>query len=60
MTGSAGLLLNTVLANTPQSVLSLMNLLYNGSFTCMFLGEEWSAFAFIRQPPRVTVPVGEQ
>lgn len=37
-----------------------MNVLYNGLFTCMLLGDEWNAFAFRRQPLRVTVPVGDQ
>lgn len=60
MTGAVGLFLNTVVVNTPQSVISFMNVLYNGLFTCMLLGDEWNAFAFRRRPLRVTVPVGEQ
>jgi len=60
MAGSVGLFLNTIVVNTPQSILSLMNVLYNGLFTCMLLGDEWNAFAFRRRPLRVTSPVGEQ
>ncbi|KAL2066777.1 hypothetical protein VTL71DRAFT_2849 [Oculimacula yallundae] len=60
MTGISGLLLNTILANLPQSFVSLINVLYNSLFTCMLLGDEWNSFAFRRQTLRVTAPVGKQ
>lgn len=55
-----GVLFNVVVANIPQSFVSLVNVFYNGLLTCMLLGEEWNNFAFQRQPLRVTEPKGLQ
>ena len=58
--GSGGLLLNVLLANSPQALLSFLFLTYNGLYTCMLLANEWSDYAHERKPLRVTDPVGEQ
>jgi hypothetical protein len=52
---------NTILlVNTPQVLVSLMNVLYNGLFTAMMLVGEWNSFSQHRQPLRVTSPIGDQ
>jgi len=60
MTGSSGLMLTILIANSPQALLSFLFLTYNGLYTCMLLGDEWSGYAYKRKPLRVTSPVGEQ
>ena len=55
-----GLYLSILLANSPQVLLSFLFLTYNGLFTCMLLGQEWSSYAHVRKPLRVTSPAGSQ
>ena len=55
-----GLHLSILLANSPQVLLSFLFLTYNGLFTCMLLGHEWSSYAHVRKPLRVTSPAGSQ
>lgn len=55
-----GLNLSILLANSPQVLLSFLFLTYNGLFTCMLLGQEWSSYAHVRKPLRVTSPAGLQ
>ncbi|CAG8982487.1 hypothetical protein HYALB_00002267 [Hymenoscyphus albidus] len=55
-----GLLFNVLLANIPQSLVSLLNLFYNGLLTSFLLGDEWTNLAHRRQPLRVTEPKGSQ
>ncbi|KAH7115309.1 hypothetical protein B0J11DRAFT_496386 [Dendryphion nanum] len=47
-------MINIILANLPQVVLSLIYLCYNGLFTCMLLGHEWSRFPYQRKGLRVS------
>ena len=49
-----------LLLNTPQALVSLMNVLYNGCLTSMMLVGKWNSFSQHRHPLRVTVPLGEQ
>lgn len=59
--GANALLGNSVLANTPQLVLSLLYFAYNGLFTSICLATEWSGFAVARKGLRVSAkPVGDQ
>lgn len=58
--GNAGLLLNVLVANSPQALLSFLFLTYNGLFTCMLMANEWSDYAYERKPLRVSNPVGDQ
>jgi hypothetical protein len=44
----------------PQLLFSLLYIAYNGLFTSMHLGSEWSSFSSQRKPLRVTNPRGEQ
>ena len=55
-----GLLLNVLVANSPQALLSFLFLTYNGLYTCMLMASEWSDYAHERKPLRVTNPVGDQ
>ena len=55
-----GLHLSILIANSPQVLLSFLFLTYNGLFTCMLLGHEWSGYAHVRKPLRVTSPAGSQ
>jgi hypothetical protein len=59
-TGFWGNFQTIILVNTPQVIVSLMNVLYNGLFTAMMLVTEWNSFSRSRQGLRVTVPTGEQ
>jgi hypothetical protein len=45
---------NVLVANIPQMVLSFLYFSYNGLFTCMLLGYEWSQFAHDRKGLRVS------
>ena len=56
----AGLHLSILVANSPQVLLSFLFLTYNGLFTCMLLAHEWSGYAHVRKPLRVTSPAGSQ
>jgi hypothetical protein len=58
--GSKGLLTCVLLANSPQVVLSLAYLLYNGLYTCMHLAHEYGGYAADRKSLRVTNPKGTQ
>lgn len=50
-----------VLANLPQPLLSLVYLLYNSLFTCMYAEHEWSQLAHQRKGLRVSgMPKGTQ
>jgi hypothetical protein len=55
-----GLLATTLFANLPQAILSFLYLTYNGLFSCMLGAYEWSRFARVRKPLRVSRPVGKQ
>ena len=54
------LISSTLLANTPQLILSLLYFAYNAIFTCENIGREWSNFGRRRQPLRVTTSHGDQ
>lgn len=58
--GNGGLLLNVLVANSPQALLSFLFLTYNGLYNCMFMGQEWNDFAYERKPLRVTHSIGAQ
>ena len=58
--GMIGLHESILIANSPQVLLSFLFLTYNGLFTCMLLGHEWSGYAHVRKPLRVTSPSGSQ
>ena len=47
--GAGDLLLNVVMANTPQLAFSLVYFSYNGLFTTMALAREWGGFALARK-----------
>lgn len=54
--GGTTVIAGVLLANSPQPILSLIYLLFNGVFTGMSLGEEWSHFAHERKSLRVSDP----
>lgn len=58
--GYAQPLSNILIANLPQVILSFLYMMYNGLYTCMLLGHEWSSYAHQRKPLRVTSPSGKQ
>ncbi|MCJ1403722.1 hypothetical protein MMC11_006945 [Xylographa trunciseda] len=58
--GSEGLILNVLLANLPQIIFSFLYLMYNGLYTCMLLGNEWTNYAHHRKSLRVTSSSGGQ
>ncbi len=60
MNGTGGLLLDVLVANLPQAIISFLFLTYNGLFTCMLLAEEWNGYAHERKPLRVTNRNGAQ
>ncbi|KAH7379514.1 hypothetical protein BKA66DRAFT_466175 [Pyrenochaeta sp. MPI-SDFR-AT-0127] len=45
-----------LVANLPQVIASFLYLTYNGLFSCMLTGREWSQYSFKRAPLRVTRP----
>jgi hypothetical protein len=49
-----------LVANTPQVVLSLLYLFFNGILTSMLLEREWNSLGVKRQPLRVSNPRGKQ
>jgi hypothetical protein len=57
---SAGILQDTVLVNLPQLLLSILYFLFNGMFTCMMAGREWSLFGSQRMTLRVSSPRHQQ
>jgi hypothetical protein len=59
--GATGLVLNALIANSPQPILSTIYYAYNGIFTCFMLGAEWNGYAAHRKGLRVsTSPRGSQ
>lgn len=58
--GTTGIHLSILIANSPQVLLSFLFLTYNGLFTCMLMNHEWSGYAHVRKPLRVTTPAGSQ
>jgi hypothetical protein len=59
--GVTGLILNAIVANSPQPILSSIYYAYNGLFTSFMLGVEWNTFATHRKGLRVsTCPRGVQ
>ncbi|MCJ1431301.1 hypothetical protein MMC27_000652 [Xylographa pallens] len=58
--GSGGLIQSVLLANLPQVIFSFLYLMYNGLYTCMLLGNEWTNYAHYRKSLRVTSPSGDQ
>ena len=46
----------TLLANSPQVLLSILYFLYNGLYSCMLAAAEWSTFARQKKALRVTSP----
>ncbi|KAK3329266.1 hypothetical protein B0H66DRAFT_17750 [Apodospora peruviana] len=55
-----GMLSMTVVANTPQLILSVCYMAYNGLFTRLLAEFEWAAFGVRYKPLRVTYRKGEQ
>lgn len=49
-----------LLGNVPQVMLSFCYVMYNGLYTCMLQGQEWSDYGHQRKTLRVTLPVGKQ
>ena len=60
VSGTGGILLTVLVANSPQAVLSFLSLNYNGIITCMLVAKEWHGYAEERKPLRVTRPIGLQ
>lgn len=59
--GAAGLICNFLVANIAQAILSFIYFAYNGLFTSMLAGREWSRFATQRKGLRISgVPSGSQ
>ncbi|KAF9891764.1 hypothetical protein FE257_003245 [Aspergillus nanangensis] len=57
----ASLVANTIIANIPQAVFSMLYFSSNGIYTIMSLAQEWSAFGIQRKGLRVSrVPRGHQ
>lgn len=50
----------TIIANTPQLLLSLVYLMINRLITAMSVSREWAAFATSRKGLRTTKPMGSQ
>jgi hypothetical protein len=60
-TGTGGLILNVLVANAAQPVLSFLYFAYNGLFTSISGAREWESFATNRKGLRVSVePQGSQ
>jgi hypothetical protein len=60
-TGTTALVLNALVANLPQPILSSIYYVYNGIFTCFMLGAEWNGYASNRKGLRVSSsPRGSQ
>ena len=57
---TTNLLTSTLLANTPQLILSLLYFAYNALFTCELVEQEWNDFGRYKKPLRVSLPKGEQ
>lgn len=50
------LLVNVLVANTPQTGISFIYLVYTHAFTCMVSAYEWGKFSQVRKPLRVSRP----
>ena len=60
-TGISGDVVNTLVANSPQIILSFIYFTYNGLFTAMLLSREWNDFSRERKGIRVSgLPRGHQ
>lgn len=55
-----GIIVNTLIANTWQVIVSLLYINQNALLSCMLVAEEWSGFATNRKTLRVSAPVGIQ
>lgn len=51
---------STLLANTPQLILSLLYFYFNSIFTSELVDQEWNEYGHRRKPLRVTNPRGKQ
>jgi hypothetical protein len=49
-----------LIANTPQTILSVLYFLYNAMYTSMLSEDEWQRYSYQRRPLRVTAPTGQQ
>ena len=58
--GSNSLIFTTLVANSPQVLLTFLYFSYNGIFTCMLQGKEWNEYAHKRRTLRVSSPKGMQ
>ena len=58
-TQGLSVLANVLIANTPQLVVSMVYVSYNGLWTCMLLSREFLGFAQSRHGLRVTNPEGK-
>jgi hypothetical protein len=59
--GTSGLLLNALIANSPQVILSMVYYTYNSLFTCFMISAEWDRLARQRKGLRVSQnPIGAQ
>ena len=56
----AGLISNVLVANSPQFILSLLYLFYNGMISSFLVQREFSRMQSIRRPLRVSEPLGIQ
>jgi hypothetical protein len=60
-TGARGLILNVLVANAAQPILSFLYFSYNGLFTSLFVAYEWDSFARKKKGLRVSAgPIGSQ
>ena len=60
MSGTGGIILTILVANSPQAILSFLSLNFNGIATCMLLAKEWHGYAKERKTLRVTSPASLQ
>jgi hypothetical protein len=56
----AAIVAATLIANTPQLILSFLYITLNGLVTSMFVAREWSSYALTRKALRVSSPTGAQ
>ncbi|KAK2767475.1 hypothetical protein FQN54_003632 [Arachnomyces sp. PD_36] len=56
----SGIIGAVLLANTPQTILSFLYLLFNGLCTSMLLADEWGSYQLKRKTLRVSDPYGRQ
>ncbi|KAE9390052.1 hypothetical protein BT96DRAFT_355591 [Gymnopus androsaceus JB14] len=58
--GYDALIASVLIANSPQLILSMIYLVFNGLCTKMMAGFEWSSYAYSHKPLRVSEPHGDQ